>query len=163
LIWLPALFAVLALNPQSATVLLPTGPSIGNGPYDVAEWPNDGCKGCAQSAEDVAAYEAARNQLVSGNFTANAGKGVDAVIVRFKSNTYSSAASSLREIRSEIAKCTLGSQGTLKRDTKSGAGMSFGIRWDCPDQSTGFMSISVRDSHLKSVYYMPDRPFLVNN
>ena len=143
---------------------LPIAPGEpGLGPWTIAVWPYEGCKDCPQTEAESAAFSAARDAIVSGDYSA-----VDMSVARIhvlppRPVSPEDVSVSPAELHDLVKGCKVGAEGILKRSaTHSGPGVSFGLGLDCSgDEKRRWMSLNFLEGRLVHVYYLPRDPIIV--
>jgi hypothetical protein len=76
--------------------------------------------------------------------------------------TQSESSLTLSKLHGLVAGCKIGSEGLLKPGRNSSPGTSFGFGLDCPGHhGREFLSITIRNHRIATVYYLPDEPVWV--
>ena len=128
----------------------------GGGLWKVEQWPDHGCTTCKIDEADAAGFRKFLAGL--GRPAPNSSEvQLPVYVVR---HGIESGRSSLAELNKIVATCKIGSVGVLLPNATTDI-VAFGIRLDCKNARSSFMSVVMGQAHVPTaVYWLPDGPIV---
>ena len=143
---------------------LPVGPGgPGIGPWQVAIWPQHGCKDCKESVPERTVFAKSRDALIAGKLDLSIMSGARFHVLPLRPfSPANEKVVTAEELHDLISGCSVGSQGVLQRAKNGSRGISYGVGLDCPGtDSRRWLSLSFERRMLTHVYYLPGEPIQV--